>query len=194
MPLVHPQAFEHVVFVIRVFLVETVDPLGDGGSHLRRVAFAKFQFGAKTLVVFGRFQFVQQGGDRLAVDRIRLHQWTTFVGHAVDTAVDLVAVRITQVVLQVTDDRVGPVEDVERTIRCDAGADRAEVLVARLQQVFLRLAFQAGTLFVDLHAEDALEADDVQVEERAIPFIREMPARKHLKSSIKAFLTPQKIK
>src|SRR6266850_49823 len=39
-----------------------------------------------------------------------------------------------------------------------------------------RLALQAGTFFTHLHPEDALEANDIQVEKIILKLFREMPA------------------
>ena len=93
----------------------------------------------------------------------------------------VVAVRVAQVVLEVADEHLRPVHEIERAVRRDGDAAGAEVRVLRdvgLDQVRHGLALQAGAFLGHLRAEDALDADDVGVEEFPLPVVREMAAAK----------------
>jgi len=78
--------------------------------------------------------------------------------------------------LQVADQGVVPVTDVERAVWAGRGVDRPEVAIGRRDDVGLALALQAGAVVDHLHAVDALEADDVGIQEAAPEFLRKMAA------------------
>ena len=78
--------------------------------------------------------------------------------------------------LHVADDRVVPVSKVDRAFRPHINKDGAEVWIARGDQIFQRLAFEAGTFLSDFDAVNSLEADDVDVQEIVLEFFGEMTA------------------
>ena len=89
---------------------------------------------------------------------------------------DLVAVGIAEVALEVTDEGIMPIDDVERAVGPDIGVDGAEIFVGRLDDVGLADAFDAGAVIGEFHAVDALEADAVRVEIISPIFFGEMGA------------------
>ena len=97
------------------------------------VVIASGQFQARTIanVVVGRGELRDDFIDRLAAHLHRLAQRVAIDGDAVDAAMQVIAVRVAKVVLQVADDRVLPVGDVERAVAADAHRRRAEVRVLR---------------------------------------------------------------
>ncbi len=126
------------------------------------------------------FEEIEKFLDGFAVDFFRLEQRTRGIGEAVDASVLVIAIGITQVVLQVADEHLRPVHDVERTVRCHCDAAGAEVRILfniGLEKRGLeRFTFEACTFFGNLCAEDSLEADDVGVEEQPLPIVGEVAA------------------
>ncbi len=115
-------------------------------------------------------------GDRRAVDLRRRQQRPALRRDAPDAATRLVAARIANRVLHVADERVEPVDHVERAVGSELHADRPEVRVGGLQQ---RLDFDAdetGALLDGLVLLDAEEPDDVVVEEVALRGLGEVAA------------------
>ena len=88
---------------------------------------AEFAAGAVAAAILGQLQVLQQFGNARAGDLRGFHQRTRRIRDAVDAAVFVVAVRVTRVVLHVADQRVVPVNEVERTVRRELqvkGGDR----------------------------------------------------------------------
>ena len=179
-PLVDPEGFEQVVGVLDLGRVELLGPLLDGGDHLRGVVLVQLDLGALADVVFVLGQERDEVLDGLAVDLLRREERAAGVGQAVEAAVLVVAVRVTQMVLEVADEHLRPVHDVERAIGGDGDAGGAEVaglLLVGLDEVRQEgLALQAGAVLGDLRAEDALDGDHVRVEEVALPVVGEVTA------------------
>ena len=78
--------------------------------------------------------------------------------------------------LHVADKLVGPVEEINRAVRSHVHSHGAKVRVVRFHQVLERLAFQTRAVLADLHAEDALKANDVAVQKISLPVVRKVPA------------------
>ena len=179
-PLVDPEGFEQVVGVLDLVRVELLGPLLDGGDDLGRVVLVQLDLGALADVVFVLGEERDEVLDGLAVDLLRREERAAGVGQAVETAVLVVAVRVTQVVLEVADEHLRPVHDVERTIGGDGDAGGAEIaglLLVGLDEVRQEgLTLEAGAVFGDLRAEDALDGDHVRVEEVALPVVGEVTA------------------
>ena len=102
---------------------------------------------------------------------------------AVESKDTVIAMRIANVVLHVADELIGPVEEIDGAVRRHADGRRAEVRVVRFDQIFDGLALQPGTLLAHLYAEDALEPNDVAVEEVALEFLGKMAARQNGRAS-----------
>src|SRR5207244_3020974 len=139
-------------------------------------AFAQFDFRTRSHVVFRFLEQFKQSIHRLAIDLRRFEQRPAFVSDPIDAAMGVVAVGIANVVLHVSDKLVGPVEEINGTVRRNIDRSGTEIRIVRLDQVFDRLPFQAGAVLADLHPEDALETNDVAVEEISLKVIREMAA------------------
>ena len=73
---------------------------------------------------------VEQRGDGLAMNFLRLEQGTAIVRDAINAPLHFVAVGVAQVVLHVADDRVMPIGEIDRAIGTDADRGRAEVRIA----------------------------------------------------------------
>ena len=181
-PLVDPQGFHHLVLILLVGLVQTGGPFLRRGDDLRAVVLREFHLGEFADAVLRLLEKFQQGFDRLAVDLLRRQKRAAFVGDAIDAAEAHGAVGVTEMVLQVADDRVVPVGEVEGAV--GSGGDRGgtEVRVAGGNQILEGLTLQAGAFLVDLHAEDPLEADDVQVEEISLELVGEVAAGDHARA------------
>ena len=80
--------------------------------------------------VFRLLEQVEQPLDRLAGDLHRLEQRPALVGDPVDAAVGPVAAGVAEVVLHVADDRVLPLEEVDRPVGPHLDVGRPEVGVA----------------------------------------------------------------
>ncbi len=178
-PLQGPQGLEAVVLVFGIGLVKTGEVLlrrgGDGGARV----LGDLDLGALTRAVLPDLENVKQLVQGLAMDAHRLKQRPALVGQLVDAAVAVVAVRVAQVVLHVPDDGVGPVAEVEGAVGADADAGGAEGRVHRrigLDHLRLRLALHAGAVLQQRHAPDALETDDVGVEEVVLPVLGKVAA------------------
>ena len=115
-------------------------------------------------------------GDRRAVDLRRRQQRPALRRDAPDAATRLVAARIANRVLHVTDERIEPVDHVERAVGSELHADRPEVRVGGLQQRLHFDADETGALLDGLVLLDAEEPDDVVVEEVALRGLGEVAA------------------
>ena len=138
-----PERFAQVVLVGRVLRVELRDPRLDRGEHLGGRTGAQFAAGAVAGAVFGLLEVGEQFGDGGAGDLGGLDQRPPGVGDAVDATVLMVAVRVARVVLHVPDQRVVPIEEVQRAIGRELQVYRAEIPVRRAEQVAVGLAHEA---------------------------------------------------
>ena len=172
-----PEGFAEVVLVGRVLLVELGGPGLHGGEHFARGVAAEFATGAVAGAVFGLLEVLEEFGDGSAGDLRGLHQRTLRVGDAVDAAMLAVAVGIACVVLHVADERIMPVDEVERAVRGELEVHRAEVAVGRGEEVAVGLAGEAGAVVGLLAEADAEEADGVADHEVALLRFREVTRR-----------------
>ena len=175
----HPQRFHHLVLVVLVRLVEGGRPLLRRGDDPLGIALAEFDLCQLAHAVLVLLEQVEQRRDALPVDLLLLEQRAVVVGDAINAAVFLVAIRVAQMMLHVADDVVRPVGKIDRTIRSDVHADGTEVrqiLGLGRDEMLQRLALETRAFLRDLHAKDALEADDVDVQKISLELLREMPA------------------
>src|SRR5438046_8332414 len=161
---------------MRVVRVELRHPFFHRGNDFSRAVHAQFDFRAGARVVFRFPEPVEEILDGLAVDAGRLEQRPALVSDPVNAPVRVVAVRVANVVLHMSDELVGPVQEVDRACWRDVPPDRAEVRVVRFDEVLERLAFEAGALLAYSDAEDALEPNDIAVQKIALKIVGEMPA------------------
>ena len=171
-----PQGLHHVVLVLRILGIQTGSPLTHTRDDLGRVALAQLDLGQFASLVLGLLEQVQESGDGLALDLGGLHERTPLVGNAIDAPVLVAAVRVTQMVLHVTDDRLMPIGEVNRAIRARANANRAEVRIGGRNQILQRFTLQARAILGDLDPEHALEGNHVQVQEVALKLLGEVAA------------------
>ena len=130
--LVDPEGLEQMVLVIRCPCVSrAADPCLQGRENLVGVPRSQLDLDPVPHSILGLLQQVEQSLDRLAGDLHRLEQRPAFIGHPVNAAVSPVAAGIAKVVLHVADDRVLPLQEVDRTVRPDLDVGRAEVGVGR---------------------------------------------------------------
>ena len=126
--------FEEVALVRRVVRIQARDPLSEGGGNRLRVATGELALRLVARPALGRFE----GGNYVLKRRIqeprRLHQGRRGRADPPDPAVRLVARRIAILVVLVADDRVIPVDDVDRAVGADLHVDRAEVPVAGMDE------------------------------------------------------------
>src|SRR3954468_7135419 len=86
----------------------------------------------------------------------------------------MIAIGIAEVVLHVPNDRVLPISEIHGAIHTDIDRNWAEVRVGGTDQRFQRLSFETSPIFTDLHSIDALETDDVAIEEIPVEIVWEM--------------------
>ena len=113
-----------MVLVAGVFRVEAIHPRLQRGQHIFGVAPAQFNLRAVPYAVFRLLEQFKQPIDRLPRDLCRLEQRPSGIRHPVHASVRVVARRVAQVVLHVTDERVVPIKKVQRPVRSDLGVDR----------------------------------------------------------------------
>ena len=130
-PLMHPERFGDMMLVGGVVLIETFDPFARGGGDFGGIMFAEFDLGKRAHLIFGGFKKIEQSSNGLAVDFGLMDQIAAFIGDAVNSAMEMIAIRIAEMVLKVADDGVGPIHEVNRAVRADAYAGRAEGVVFR---------------------------------------------------------------
>ena len=177
MPLMQPERFGKVVLIIGVRGVERGDPSLGGGDHGGGVVFAELDFGEVADLVFGALEQIKQRRNRLAVDDGRGGKRTAFVGEAIDAPVDVVAVGIAEMALEVTDQGIVPVDHVDRAIGPDVGVDGAEIFLRRRHEVGLTDALDPGAVGLERDAKNALKANHVGVKIIAPILLGEMRAR-----------------
>src|SRR4029077_4941455 len=91
MLLVHPEAFEKEVLVVRIGAIEARDPCLRRGDDFIRLAGAEFDAGAVADSVLRRLQHAEKFLDWLAGDLFRLEQRPALRGDPIDAAVLAVA-------------------------------------------------------------------------------------------------------
>src|SRR5947208_12341581 len=121
-----PEPFENIMFV-RATTWQTCNPL------LRRrndfVAVPTRQLNASTIAnaVIAVGQRREQFFNWFPGDGPRLLQRPAFIRHLVNPAMRMIAARIAQIVLHVPDDRVLPIEEVDRSIWSNLHVRRPEI-------------------------------------------------------------------
>src|SRR4051812_31836931 len=104
------------MLVVGVLLVKLFDPNRQCLGDLGLVAVAEFAADAIAGAVFVFLQKIEQLRDRLAVDFGSLDWWPALGGDAPDSAMVVVAVRVSQRKLHMPNQRVIPVDNVQRPI------------------------------------------------------------------------------
>ena len=163
-PLMNPERLQLVVRKVRVGRNEGAFPRLGRGDHLRSVALAELDLRQVADLVFLALEQLEQIGNRRAVDHRLPDEGTALVGDAVDAAVHVVAVGIAEVALQMSDQRVVPVDHVEGSVGAGGGVDGPEIRVLRLHHVGFPRAGESGAVALQLHPKNALETDDVRIE------------------------------
>src|SRR5262245_42178357 len=102
------------MLVVGIASIEVVYPFVRGGQDLLGVAGAQLDASAIADTVLRLLQEIEELLDRFPGNPGWLRQRSVLTGDAVDAAVLAVPAWIAQVVLHVADDRVVPVEEVDR--------------------------------------------------------------------------------
>ena len=98
-------------------------------DDLRCVPRAELDFRAGPDIVFGFFQKLQETFDRFTCNLLWLEQRTSLISHTIDAPVSVIAVWVANVVLHMADDRIVPVENVERTVWRDIDGRWTEIRI-----------------------------------------------------------------
>ena len=85
---------------------------------------------------------------------------------------------IANVVLKVADDRIVPVEEVDRAIRPDIDIRRTKVRIGREHDRLQLGTDEAGAFVIEFVLQDALESDHVGHQQIALVVLGEVPAGK----------------
>src|SRR5262249_14678920 len=102
------------MFIAGGVLVEVVGPFLHSGNYFSAVTGAQFDFGPVTNAVFRLLQQIKELLDGLPGNLGWLEQRPALIGDTVDATMGLITARVTEIVLHVTDDRVLPIEEVNR--------------------------------------------------------------------------------
>ena len=148
--------FEEVALVRRVFQVQARDPLSERRRDLFRVAAGELALRLVARPALGRFEGGNDIRQRRIQERRRLHEGRRGRADPPDPAVRLVARRIAILVVLVADDRVVPVDDVDRAVGADLHVHRAEVPVAGVDERFFPLQGRPRTVGRDGEPLDAI--------------------------------------
>ncbi len=174
--LIEPQRFEQQMLVIVARRIEPGDPCLRAPPSRRPCLARPVRACAVTSAVFGLFKQFEQRGDRLAGDVRRIDERAILVTHAPDAAVRVIAERLAQVVLQVADQGVVPVDDVQGAVGAELQIDRTEVAMLAEHQRADFLAAEAGAVFANRVLQHGQIADHVADQKIALHFRREVAA------------------
>ena len=87
----------------------------------------------------------------------------------------MVASGITHIELHVTNDRIGPIKNIEATIRSDLHADWSKTRVRRLKELHRQgLGPPAGTDFLKVVPPQTMEADALTCDKSSLDFFWQM--------------------
>ncbi len=162
-----PEPLHPLVLIIRIIAVERGEPCLGRGDDLARVPRTQLDLRAGADPVLGTLEQLQQGLDRSAGDLRRRREGAPLAGHPIDPPVSPVAARVAEVVLHVADDRVLPIEKIDRAVGPGLDVRRPEVHDQSTSQHRLDLgAGEARALVVDPVAEDALDSRCTQGDEQ----------------------------
>src|SRR5512146_2552262 len=149
------------MLMIGSFGVEPFHPNVERGDHLLCLPAAEFDARPITNAVFGFAQQIEQFGNRFPRDPDGLDRRTRSARHAIDTPVDVVATGVAQMMLEMADDRILPLEEVNRPIGSDLEIDGPEIRVIRLNERFDFFPYEPRIFVGDLVLENPEKSDDV---------------------------------
>ena len=127
-------------------------------------------------MILGALKEFQQCWDGLTGNGGRGGQRATFVGEAIDAAMDVVTVGVAQVALEMADQRRAPIDDVDRAIGAHGSINRPKISITRGHEISLTLTFNTGAVINEFEAIDTLETDDIRIEIISPILRREMRA------------------
>src|SRR4051794_5376231 len=108
------------------------------------------------------------------------------IAQAVNSAVDMVAAGVAQMVLHVPDDRVLPFQEINSPVRADFDIDGTKVGIIGLHQRLDFCSNKAGIFVRDLVLQNAEETDDVSDEQIALHVWRKLTAGENLHPGTRA--------
>ena len=177
-----PQGFAQVAIVEGILAVELRGPGLHGRDDLRGRTTAQLATRAVAGAVLGRLQVLEQLRQAGTGYFRRRHQRARRVGHPVNAAMVVVALRIAGVVLHVPDEGVVPVEEVQRAIWSELEVHRAEVRIAGADEVAGQGAGEPGSVFAHRAEVETQEPNAVAGHELTLPVFREMPGGDELRA------------
>ena len=130
-----------------------------------------------TRSIFVDLEQVEQRGYRRADDFFRLHKIAALVGNPPDATVRVVAGRIAQRMLHVSDKRIVPVADIERPVETELQIDRTEVGIRRGDEWFDFRRRETGTLVSHLVLQYSLKTDAVVQQVVSLRLVGKMTVR-----------------
>ena len=181
--LMEPQGFQAVVLQIgevrgvaagALARVDIVQPRLGRGQHFVARPLPEFAADAVAGAVLVALQQPDELRRRGAGDLGRLEQRPGLVPYPPDTAVVVIAALVPERVLHVADQRVEPVDDVERAVRGELQVDGPEIDVGRVEERLDLFRGEARVLLDHPVLLDALEADRVVDQEVALRLVREV--------------------
>ncbi len=178
--LVHPKRFELEPRRFGVVGAERVEPVGRGGDDVGGGAFGQFPPHSIPRAIFRFAQQFEQRVERRAGDLGRRQQRAVLVDDAPDATVRMVSVRLAQIVLQVADQRIVPVDDVQRTVGTELQIHGPKVPVVARRPAVRSPGAQARAVFAKLVLQHHQVADHVVLEKVALGFRREVATRNEL--------------
>ena len=149
----HPKCFQQMMLDRRIACIKRSHPLIDSRQNFLGIAPTQLEPCAVVGSRSGLFQLVKQLRNRQRCQIDHFVQRTIAAGDAVDAAMNFVAIGISQIVLHVADNRVLPVDEVDRAVRPGLAVHRAEVRVGAGQNRLLLLAGAAvivANIIVDI--------------------------------------------
>ena len=165
---------------LRLISIEATKPFLGGRENLPGRSRSEFDTGAVTGPVFGLLQQIEEFIDGLPRDFGGLQQRPAFVVYPIDPAMRGISVRITEVVLHVSDDRVDPVQKIDRAIGADLEVGGTEHRVGGRKHGFFLGARETCPFIVDPVSENALEPDHIADQEIPLPGLGKVAARERL--------------
>src|SRR5205823_4225981 len=99
--------------------IELFCPFLNGGNHWPGLSSAQLDLGTSAHVVFRLLQQIKKFLDGFAGDLRGLEQRPALISDSIDPSVGMIAVWVAEMMLQVSNDRIMPVEKVNRAIGSD---------------------------------------------------------------------------
>ena len=117
-----------------VIWVKIATPFLGSSNDRIRITTTQLNPGAMTNSIGGMLQVFQQSCDRLASDFDWFLKGTIFYGKAENPSMNVITIRVSDIVLHVTDDCIMPVGNIQRSVFSDDRIRWTEIAVIAVQQ------------------------------------------------------------